>query len=145
MRAYSGRARAKPRRVPIPRLRKGAGASCCEPREHGPMRPQGLPVLKGNEARGRPANRASGYNAMMLRRLRAVCLPALVALGLGVAILGGARAEGKTPPAVLGTPEEREAIALFADSKHLTARTRAEALLREDPDSIVGHYVLGSV
>src|SRR5207237_3876709 len=31
------------------------------------------------------------------------------------------------------------------EGKYLTARTRAEAVLRTQPDSIVGHYVLGSV
>lgn len=39
---------------------------------------------------------------------------------------------------------EREALALARDDKHLSARTRAEEILKNDPDSIVGHFVMGT-
>jgi tetratricopeptide (TPR) repeat protein len=76
----------------------------------------------------------------MKRRLRVLLLPALFTLALGArATLGAPKA------AVFASAEEREAYDLWSDDKLLTARTRAEAVLRADPDSIIGHYVLGSV
>lgn len=38
---------------------------------------------------------------------------------------------------------EREALELLNNGLAITARTRAEEALRQNPDSIVGHYVLG--
>lgn len=49
------------------------------------------------------------------------------------------------PRAVLGTAEERETIKLYQENQLLTARTQAERLLAANPDSAIGHYVLGSV
>ncbi len=43
------------------------------------------------------------------------------------------------------TAEEAEALQLARDEKLLTARTKAEEILKRDPASIVGHYVMGSV
>jgi tetratricopeptide (TPR) repeat protein len=40
--------------------------------------------------------------------------------------------------------DEREAIELLQEDKMLTARTKAEELLKKDPDSFVGHYVMGT-
>ena len=37
---------------------------------------------------------------------------------------------------------EREALELMRADKHLSARTRAEEILRRDPDSIAGHFGL---
>jgi hypothetical protein len=74
-------------------------------------------------------------------------LPALAGVLLGLVTLGAlgdAPARGQvTPPP--GGAVEAEAYSLFGEEKYLTARTRAEEALRADPDSIVGHYVLGSV
>ena len=39
---------------------------------------------------------------------------------------------------------ERKALALMRDDKHLSARTQAEEILKRDPDSIIGHYVMGT-
>jgi tetratricopeptide (TPR) repeat protein len=84
---------------------------------------------------------------MMKRRLRALLLPFVAAAGIGIAGGGGVGVSlGAAPPAALGTTwEEREALDLLDDDKLLSARTRAEAILRADPESVVGHYVLGSV
>lgn len=60
----------------------------------------------------------------------------------------------QTPPAAPAPPRdtgegdaseaEREALSLSRDDKHLTARTRAEAILERDPDSIIGHFVMAT-
>jgi tetratricopeptide (TPR) repeat protein len=55
---------------------------------------------------------------------------------------------GKTPapaltPNIRGTAIENEAYDLYKDNKLLTARTKAHAALDADPDSIIGHFVLG--
>lgn len=42
------------------------------------------------------------------------------------------------------TEDEQEALTLFEDDKLVSARARAEEALRRDPDSVAGHYVLGS-
>jgi tetratricopeptide (TPR) repeat protein len=71
-------------------------------------------------------------------------LPAVAGLLLGLFALGDTparSAEGE----IDGTALEREAYDLYGQEKYLTARTRAEEALRQSPDSIVGHFVLGSV
>ncbi len=71
-------------------------------------------------------------------------LPAIAGALLGLFALGDAparSAEGE----IDGTALEREAYDLYGQEKYLTARTRAEEALRQSPDSIVGHFVLGSV
>jgi tetratricopeptide (TPR) repeat protein len=41
------------------------------------------------------------------------------------------------------TEAERQAVEMLENGLYVTARTRAERILRDDPDSIVGHFVLG--
>lgn len=41
------------------------------------------------------------------------------------------------------TPDEAEALELLGNGLMVSARTKAEQVLARDPDSIVGHYVLG--
>lgn len=43
------------------------------------------------------------------------------------------------------SPLEEEALSLFSQGLAVSARTAAERVLRADPDSIAGHYVLGRV
>ncbi len=43
------------------------------------------------------------------------------------------------------TPLEDEVWKLYFDGKLITARRKCEQLLKQDPDSIVGHYVMGNV
>ncbi|MBI5512383.1 MAG: hypothetical protein HY909_01365 [Deltaproteobacteria bacterium] len=71
-------------------------------------------------------------------------LPLVLATVLGLA---GARdsAAQNTPLPYQGTPAELEALRLYNDNRLLTARTRAEEVLRVDPDSIAANYVLGCV
>ena len=76
--------------------------------------------------------------------MRRPWLPVIAGVLLGMFALGDAPARGDAD-ALPGGAAEAEAYALFGQDKYLTARTRAELALREDPDSIVGHYVLGSV
>ncbi len=72
-----------------------------------------------------------------------------VAVGLALAlVLGGMRdVIAQTPPTVRfqGTPDETEAYREYTDNHLLTARTRAAEVLRRNPDSIVGNYVMGCV
>jgi hypothetical protein len=48
-------------------------------------------------------------------------------------------------PAVQGTPDELEALRLYNINQLLTARTKAERVLRQNPDSLIAHYVVGCV
>jgi tetratricopeptide (TPR) repeat protein len=43
------------------------------------------------------------------------------------------------------TEEENEVLQLLEENQLVTARRKVEALLKDDPDSMVGHYVLGRV
>jgi hypothetical protein len=72
-------------------------------------------------------------------------LPALVGLALGACALADAPARAVAEGPFAGNALEQEAYRLYDEEKYLTARTRAEEVLRQDPDSIVGHYILGSV
>ncbi len=76
--------------------------------------------------------------------MRRAFVPAIAGLLLGLFALGDAPARGDIYPPPGGAAES-EAYSLFNQEKYLTARTRADDALRENPDSIVGHYVLGSV
>ncbi len=82
----------------------------------------------------------------MSARPRRYALP--LALALTFALSGtapvGAQQSGAAP-AVQGTPLELEALRLYNENKLLTARTKAEAVLRANPDSLIGSYVLGCV
>ncbi|MFO0593002.1 MAG: hypothetical protein U0441_36005 [Polyangiaceae bacterium] len=75
--------------------------------------------------------------------------------GLAVGLVAFATVAGMGDMAAQTTPpknlygaisnDEREAIELLQQDKYLSARTKAEELLAKDPDSFVGHYVMGSV
>lgn len=43
------------------------------------------------------------------------------------------------------TPAENEVYTLYYEGKLLTARRKVEALLEDDPDSVVGNYVFGNI
>ncbi len=84
------------------------------------------------------------------RRSRSV----LAALGLAVALVRPGAGEAQVPRPPVGampgqsapfTPLEQEALRLYNDNRLLTARTKADEALARDPDSIVGHYVLGQI
>lgn len=77
-------------------------------------------------------------------------------IGLGALVLAAPPSGGPAPapgaPVALGaakdfqrTPAEDEVWVLYHEDKLLTARRKVEALLEDDPDSIVGHYILGQV
>lgn len=68
----------------------------------------------------------------------------LCALAIGIAGQGSTRAQDLAQP-VAHSPGEEEALELLTDGMAVSARSRAERVLRDDPDSIVGHYVLGRV
>ena len=80
---------------------------------------------------------------MKLRRSLSV-----LALALGALTLAGrdapVHAQG-APVAFKGTAAEDEAYKLLKDNKLLAARTKAEAILEKNPDSILGNFVLGNV
>ena len=83
-----------------------------------------------------------------------------VALGLA-ALLSGGLVFAQNPPSLelrtavpvpLGQPKdfprtaaEDEVWLLYQDDKLLTARRKVEALLEDEPDSIVGHFVFGQI
>lgn len=84
--------------------------------------------------------------------------PARLTLGLSAsvalagALLVGTRslAEGPAEPEIElpefeRTEAEDEVYRLYAEHKLLTARRKVEALLEDDPDSIVGNFVFGNV
>ncbi|MEZ4407615.1 MAG: hypothetical protein R3A52_14220 [Polyangiales bacterium] len=72
--------------------------------------------------------------------------PLIPALALALAMAAvGARDVSAQAPAAQPTPQEQEALRLYNDNRLLTARTRAEAVLRRDPDSIIGNFVMGCV
>jgi len=82
-----------------------------------------------------------------MRRLRAPALGAraiAALLVLAAAVLPGSSPARGEPAEFPGNAEELAAYELLHDDKPITARTRAEAILRAEPDSIVGHYVLGT-
>ncbi|WP_157068592.1 hypothetical protein [Sandaracinus amylolyticus] len=65
-----------------------------------------------------------------------------------IAILGALVSIGEAQDASLPdahAPDEEEALQLLSDGMAVGARTQAERVLRRDPDSVVGHYVLGRV
>lgn len=70
-------------------------------------------------------------------------LSLLVALA-PLALAGSARAQTVPGPvgALAHTAEEAEALQTLEDGRLVSARTQAEEVLRRDPQSIVGHYVL---
>jgi len=59
-----------------------------------------------------------------------------------LALSGGRSGVAQNVPAQ-ATALEQEALRLYNDNRLVTARAKAEAVLRVDPDSIVGNYVLG--
>lgn len=80
---------------------------------------------------------------MKMRRLFSILALAFFALtfaGSDARVLAQTAA-----PAMKGTPLEEEAYQLYKDNKLLTARTKAEAVLAANPDSILGNLVLGAV
>ena len=77
-------------------------------------------------------------------RLARALAAALVAVPLALAAPFDSRADPPPLPS-MGTAAEDEAYALYRHDQYLTARTRAQAILDENPRSVVGHYVLGSV
>lgn len=83
---------------------------------------------------------------------------ALSLIAAGVALGATASAQDPSDPlsvpgaGVLGqakdfsrTPAEDEVWQLYQDEKLLTARRKAEELLRDQPDSIVGHYIFAQI
>ncbi len=74
----------------------------------------------------------------------ALPLAAMLALTLSGTAPVGAQQNAQAP-AVAGTPQELEALRLYNENKLLTARTKAEEVLRRDPDSLIGNYVMGCV
>lgn len=74
-------------------------------------------------------------------------LPLTVAVVLSVSGAQPVVAQQSAPAtsATAQTADEQEALRLYNGDKPLAARTLADRILARDPDSIVGHYVLGCV
>ncbi len=84
--------------------------------------------------------------AFRRRSRRAMVGLAVLFLGLGLAAarpFAGAQTGGGGSAA--RTPLEEEAYQLYLDQQMLSARTKAEEVLEQDPSSIVGHFVMGAV
>ncbi|MBK8173352.1 MAG: hypothetical protein IPK60_23875 [Sandaracinaceae bacterium] len=77
-----------------------------------------------------------------MKSLRLIALLSLLVAVAAIATDGRAQTR---PAPFRGTPEELEAYGLYTDNQLLSARTKVEAILRRNPDSIVGNYVLGCV
>jgi hypothetical protein len=68
----------------------------------------------------------------------------LVVAALAVAGVWEALAQNEPPPLAPNAPaKEQEALALLDKDELVTARRIAEEILEADPDSMIGHYVLG--
>jgi tetratricopeptide (TPR) repeat protein len=74
---------------------------------------------------------------------------AVLVLGavLGVAFARSFEANAQNPSNASGTwnATEAEALSLYEQEQMVSARTKAEEALAQNPDSLVGHYVLGCV
>ena len=81
---------------------------------------------------------------MNVRRSLSIAVLALSALTLAGSD-ARVHAEPPAPAQLPGTPLETEALQLLKNDKPLAARTKAEAALKLNPDSILGNYVLGAV
>ncbi len=83
----------------------------------------------------------------MKRKLRRSAAPLGLALALTLSLSGTAPvgAQQTSNAAITGTPLELEALRLYNENRLLTARTKADEILRHDPDSLIGNYVLGCV
>jgi tetratricopeptide (TPR) repeat protein len=80
--------------------------------------------------------------AALQKKRRLVALTALLALSCLASRAGAEEA----PSAVAGATElEQQAYQLYAENKLLTARRIAEKVLAQNPNSIVGHFVMGNV
>jgi len=69
---------------------------------------------------------------------------AVVVAVVCVSGLGHGQDAPQAPP-FEGTPQELEAYSLYNQNKLLTARTKAERIVRANPESMVAHYILGCV
>ena len=65
-------------------------------------------------------------------------------LALALTLSGGRAVVAQSAPPQTAALEQ-EALRLYNDDHPIAARAKAEAILRADPDSIVGNYVLGCV
>jgi tetratricopeptide (TPR) repeat protein len=77
------------------------------------------------------------------RRLATAAFVGVLALAAAPAptVHAGPPSAGDVAP----TPAEEEVLQLYRDNRMLTARRKVEELLATQPDSVVGHYVLGRV
>ena len=70
---------------------------------------------------------------------------ALLAIGAGVAPAPAPPPPPQPPGALPGPALGEGAYQLYKDNKLITARTKAQAALDADPDSVLGNYVMGCV
>lgn len=77
----------------------------------------------------------------LCRRLRDMVIVSVLAMALSP--LPAARAQQELGSGVAVLEEEKEALKELRASHLVSARTKAEKALDKNPDSIVGHYVLG--
>ncbi len=82
------------------------------------------------------------------RSLSRLVRGAVAALFLGATLMSGASDMAAQTAAPKGesalTEDERTALELSRDDKHLSARTKADEILKRDPNSAVAHFVLGT-
>ncbi len=78
------------------------------------------------------------------RKAFALVLAAAV-ISLTLTVWEHARAQQNGAASAARTETEVEALRLYSEEQLIGARTKAEEALEDDPDSLVGHYVLGVV
>lgn len=77
--------------------------------------------------------------------LARVTTPAFV-LATVVLLTGAPRVSAQSSrPTYRQSPVENETLDLYRHNRLITARARAQSALDADPDSLVGHYVMGCV
>jgi len=79
------------------------------------------------------------------RKALALMLAAVFACALALAVRPAANAQQSGAASAAQTAEEAEAYRLYGEEQLIGARTKAEEALALNPDSLIGHFVLGAV
>lgn len=74
-----------------------------------------------------------------------LALEMLVLIAMMVLVKGSVSRAQSEATRIAETEDERELLELLEDNQLVTARRKVDALLKDDPKSLVGHYVLGRV
>lgn len=106
---------------------------------------------KVHAALSKPNHNTTGANntRMKKRRVEVTGLRRWLWVAMVGAVIGvAAQVAAQSPPKSGGfnpSPEEAEVLKLYRENKLIGARTKSQAILENDPNSVVAHFVLGQV